>query len=215
MIKRVVTVGPLAGASANYYVTSVTPTSGTLLTLSHTQTPDKPRRLSVAYGNEGSARTLIVTGQQQVNGPLVTETINIPSGGGGSPVQSALDYYSLTSILPGGGGFTAAITVGTNGVASTAWVFLDVDSFAPTALQVVVSGTVNYTVEQTLDDPNDPVIALGPGGLTWIPHSVLVSKTANAQDNYAYAPLLTRCTLNSGTGSCTFTVTQSAMPLRL
>lgn len=215
MLPRIVTVGPLAGASANYYVVSATPVSGTPLTLAHTTTPDQPRRLSVAYGSEGSARTLVVIGTMQVNGPLVTETISIPSGGGGSPVQSVLDYYSILSITPAGGGFTAAITIGTNGVASSSWIRLDNFGFPQTALQVDVTGTVNYSVSQTLEDPNDPTFNLSPAQITWVDHSVLAAQTATAQNNYAYVPMYTRITLNSGTGSVRYTVVQATSPLRI
>lgn len=215
MRSQVVTVGPIAGASAAFYVASVTPAGGAALTLAATVTPDLPRRLSVAYGNEASSRTLTVIGQMFLNGPLVTEVISIPSGGAGSPVQSNLDYYALLSITPSAGTWSAAITVGTNGAASSPWIRLDTYGFPQTALQVDVSGTVNYTVEQTLEDPNDPVFGLTAAQLTWLAHSTLVSKSASAQDNYAYAPVFTRCTLNSGSGSCRFTVIQATTPLRL
>lgn len=209
------TVGPLAGASAAYYVASATPVSGTALTLVHTTTPDVPRRLSVAYGSEGSARTLVVIGTMQLNGPLVTETIAIPAGGGGSPVQSVLDYYSILSITPAGGGFTAAITIGTNAVASSTWLRLDNYGFPQCALQVDVIGTANFTVEQSLEDPNDPQSGVTPATMVWLPHSVLAAQTASAQNNYAYVPLWTRCTLNSGSGSCKYTVVQAVSPLRI
>lgn len=81
---------------------------------------------------------------------------------------------------------------------------LDYFNIPAVSLQVVVTGTVNYTVEQTLDDP-------AVAGATWFPHPDinLVAQSINRQGNYAYTPRATRITLNSGTGSVAFTVLQA------
>jgi hypothetical protein len=75
------------------------------------------------------------------------------------------------------------------------------------SLQVVVSGTVNWTIQQTLDDPNNG------GTVTWFPHpdTNLVSQTVNRQGNYAYIPVSVRLLLNSGSGSATLTVVQTGI----
>lgn len=209
----VVTVGPLAAAAPALYAASQTPVSGTPLTLSGTAA-DQGRRALLTYGAEGAARSLIITGKN-ASGDVIGETLAVPSGGAGS-VQSVLDYVSISKALPLGGGWTAAATLGTNGVASSPWIFLDNYGFPQTALQVVAVGTVNYTVEQSLDDPNvvPPLPVMPPQNVTWFPHPVLQAQTASAQDNYGYVPKMTRITLNSGTGSVTYTVIQATAPLR-
>lgn len=77
-----------------------------------------------------------------------------------------------------------------------------------TALQVVVTGIVNYTIQQTLDNPLEAGVIP-----TWFPHpdTNLVSQTVNRQGNYAYLPTAVRVLLNSGSGSVTLTVTQAGL----
>lgn len=207
----IVTVGPLAAASANNIAQTQTPTSGTALTLNGALVSggvavlDSPRRVLLTHGNEGSARTLVVTGAD-FYGMTITETLAVPSGGAGT-VYTTLDYKTVTSLVPAGSGWTAAVTVGTNTIASSRPVFLDTAGWPNTLLQVTVSGTVNYTVQQSADDPN----VVGLANVNWFPHpdSAFVAATAGAQTNYLFTPFVTRILLNSGSGTCTYTVTQS------
>lgn len=76
------------------------------------------------------------------------------------------------------------------------------------SLQVVVSGTVNYTVQQTLDNPNAADVTP-----TWFNHpdANLVAQTVNRQGNYAYVPVAVRLVLSSGSGSATLTVVQAGL----
>lgn len=193
-----VTVGPLAAPNAALFVASVTPTSGTLLTLAATK-PDTPRRVLLTFGNEASSRTLVLTGTN-VSGNTITETLAVPSGAGAT-VASVLDYATLTSALPLGGGWTAAATLGTNGVASSAWIRSDDWAAAPAGLQINVTGTVNYTVEQSFDDPNLvlPQIAVTPAKMQWIAHSVLNGLTTDQISSNQTVPPWTRLTINSST----------------
>ena len=74
------------------------------------------------------------------------------------------------------------------------------------SLQVVVSGTANWTIQQTLDNPQ----TVTP---TWFDHpdANLVAQTTNRQGNYAYVPTAVRLVLSSGTGSATITVVQAGL----
>lgn len=75
------------------------------------------------------------------------------------------------------------------------------------SLQVSVTGTVSYTVQQTLDDPQ----TVASGSIVWVNHpdTNLVAATATKQGNYAYIPAAVRIVLNSGAGSVVFTVIQA------
>lgn len=211
----IVTVGPLAAASANNIALSQTPTSGTALTLNGALVTggvavlDTPRRVLLTYGNEGSARTMVVTGTGGT-GQVRSETLTVPSGAPGT-VATVLNYKTVTSIVPAGGGYTAAVTVGTNGVASSEPIFLDSWPIPATSIQCTVSGTVNYTVQTTLDDPNSPYNPVALTAVTWVnsSDSAVVAATATAQSNLAFIPSYVRVLLNSGTGSVTMTVIQS------
>jgi hypothetical protein len=77
-----------------------------------------------------------------------------------------------------------------------------------TSIQVVVTGTANYTVQQTLDNVQDATITP-----TWFSHPDvnLVAATTDKQGNYAYVPAAVRLVLNSGTGSATMTIIQAGV----
>jgi hypothetical protein len=113
---------------------------------------------------------------------------------------SALDYKTVTRIAVNQG-TTAAVTVGTNGIASTPWVRFDEWALPQVAIQCDASGTVNYTIQQTLDDPNSATNPVLPSAVTWVATSDTngVNATGTIQSNYAYAPTFARVLLNSST----------------
>ncbi len=209
---QVVTVGPLAAANAALIVASATPVSGTPMTLTGSQ-PDKPRKILVTYGAEASGRTMKITGTNHSGNPI-SETLAIPSGGAGT-VATTQDFATVTQVLPGGGGWSAAATVGTNSAASSPWQMLDTHlNPMNVGIGVVVSGTANYTVEYTYDDPNQTIAAAGSAPPTAWPLSALATKTANTDAPSAFANagiFAWRLTLNSGSGSATATAIQSGL----
>jgi hypothetical protein len=80
---------------------------------------------------------------------------------------------------------------------------------APTniALSVVVTGTINYTVQYTFDD----VFASGytPSGGNWTDHPSLTGQTTTKDSNISYPVRGVRIKSNSGAGSALFTAIQS------
>jgi len=64
---------------------------------------------------------------------------------------------------------------------------------------VVVSGTVNYTVQHTFDDP-------AVGFTTWYSHPTIASKTDNQDGNYAFPVTGIKLLVNSGTGTYSATL---------
>ena len=83
--------------------------------------------------------------------------------------------------------------------------FDDYGAHAEVAIQATVTGTVNFTVQQTLQDsaPAATQDKVAPDDIVWVNHpdSGLAAATATAQGNYAYTPIFAKVTLNSGTGS--------------
>lgn len=201
----VVTVGPLSAASANAICLSQTPAAGALtingaLATGGVATLDAPRRVLItAVGNE-SAKTFVITGTD-LTGQVIRESITGPNA---TTAQSILDYKTVTSITISATA-AAALTVGTSSVASSAWVRFDEWAPSSISIQCSVSGTVNYTVQQTLDDPNSPTSPVALASVTWLPSpdSNLIAATASVQSNYAFMPTYARIVLNSGTGSVT------------
>lgn len=72
---------------------------------------------------------------------------------------------------------------------------------------VAVTGTVNYTVEHTFDDPS---VAFGVS-TTWFPHPSVASQAAAADGNYAFPVTAIRLTVNSGGGTATLKLIQAGI----
>jgi hypothetical protein len=207
-----VTVGPLQTASANNICLSQTTAGAADLTLNGSlvsggvATMDTARRALITSAGDDSGITFTITGTDW-NGTPCSETL---TGVSGSTVQSLYDYVTITSIATSGATSGSGVTVGTSGVASSRPIFLDSYGFGTVAMQIDVTGTVDYTVQQSLNDPN----ILGFTSVDWInsPDSNVVNSSLAQQSNYAYAPLIVRIVLNSGTGSVRFTIIQHASP---
>lgn len=229
MLRQVVTKGALAAASANNISLSQTPVSGTPLLINGSTaaggvaTLDQQRRVRVTYGNEGSARTIALTGTSGT-GQTIQETVAIPAGAGGT-VDTIQDFLTVTRMLPAGGGFTTNVTVGTNTVGSSPWQKVS-EHITPVedTINCVATGTINYTVEITNDDLEPPLTTTSAGApygplgpippiVTPFPAtpSLLTVINANATGKIAQPFSAWRVTVNSGTGSVTATGIQGGI----
>lgn len=168
---------------------------------------DTPRRLIITSGGNDTGITFTVAGTD-ARGSAIGEVVTGASGGA---AQSVLDYKTITSVLSSGAAATT-LTFGTNGVASSQWIrFDDYAANSQISIQCTVSGTTNYTVQQTMDDPGWLYSGIAPYQTTWLDHpdTALVAATTTKQGNYGYAPIFARVTLNSGNGSVVGTFRQA------
>ena len=169
-------------------------------------TLDTARRILFTTTADESANTAVITGTNWA-GSAIGETLALVNN---TTVASVLDYLTVTKIT-----VTAAaagnISVGTTTVAASPWVRLDDWAMSQTAIQCTASGTVNYTLQATLDDPNDPTNPVLAGSVTWVNTSDTgaVAVTGTIQTNFAYTPKYARVLLNSGTGTVTATFNQA------
>jgi hypothetical protein len=69
---------------------------------------------------------------------------------------------------------------------------------------VVVTGTVNYTVQHTFDDP-------AVGFSTWFSHPTVAGQTANADGNYAFPVTGIKVLVNSGSGTASLKLIQAGI----
>jgi hypothetical protein len=95
----------------------------------------------------------------------------------------------------------------------TRWVRFD--DFAPSniSIQCDVFGAVIYTVQSTLDDPNDPFNPVSVSDVVWVDSSDtnVVNAIATQQSNFLFAPKYARIKLNGDSlGSVTATFLQSS-----
>lgn len=208
-----VTVGPLVASASTGICLSQTPGTGTKLTLNGALVTngvavlDKPRTLLFSSSGNNSTTTFTIIGTDWAGMPITEALV----GASGATVTSILSYATVISITSSLAS-AAGLTVGTAGSASSPWVRMDNWSAPQTLIQNNAYGTVNYTVQQTLDDPNDPTNPVSPQNVTWFNHPdpALVAATASTQSNYAYPPLWARVVLNSGTGYVNSTFNQAA-----
>lgn len=86
---------------------------------------------------------------------------------------------------------------------------IDIHGRPEISLQVDVTGTANWTVQQTLDNPFTTPAA----SIVWFNHpdANMVSQTVDRQGNYAYVPAAVRLQLASGTGSAKLTIVQAGI----
>ena len=211
-----VTVGPLASASATNIRTASGVAGAGNLTLNGSLVTagvailDTPRRILFTTTANETTKTILLAGANWA-GDSISETVTLVNN---STVASVLDYKTVTSAYCSAA-LTGNLSLGTNGVGGSPWVMLDPWALPAVAVQINVSGTVNYTVQQTLDDPNVPGTTMTPATMTWVSSSDtnVVSATATQQTNYNFNPIFARVLLNSGTGTVTATFLQaSAVP---
>lgn len=206
-----VTVGPIAAASANNICLTQTPTSSLTingaLASGGVATLDVQRRVLITTTADESAKTFTITGTNWA-GNTISQTIAGPNATTGATTISFKTVTSITISAAAAG----SLTVGTNGVADSPWVRFD--DFAPNYVSVActTSGTANWTVQLTLDDPNDPQTPVSAGSMTFqnATDTNLVSQAAANRGGLQYAPTFARVVLNSGTGSVRGTFLQSS-----
>jgi hypothetical protein len=167
------------------------------------------RRVLISSTGNDSTNTFVITGANWC-GSVISESITGPASP--ATVYSVLDYETVTSVTISGNA-VGNITVGTNGVGGSPWIRMD--DFAPSNISIqcnVASGSVNYTVQSTLDDPNDPFFPVAPDDMTWINSSDLAVVAANSsqQSNFLFTPKYARVLINSGTGTLRSTFLQSS-----
>jgi hypothetical protein len=186
----------LADAADNNIAASQSPGAGaiTLNGTVGTGTLTTARRVIVTSGGNDTAITFTVIGTNR-NGNAQSETITGASGAAASTTQ---DFLTVTSVTHTGS-VAGTVKVGTNGVASSQWCSINYHTTPVNiGVGVVVSGTVNFTVEVTYDNPNSPFTGTFP---TAFSVSALASKAANTDSiisTPAYAYRVTQNSFSSG-----------------
>lgn len=206
------TVGPLAAALSNSICLSQTPAGAGFLTENGSlvsggvATLAVPARITITAAANETAKTFTIVGTDH-SGNSITETITGPNA---TTVTSVLTYKTVNSVFISAAA-AGAITVGNSQSGASPAIALDPWAFPQVAIQCSVTGTVNYTVQQTLDNPNDPVNPIARSSMNWVDHpdTNLVGATVTRQGNYGYAPLFMRVVINSGSGTVRLSVIQA------
>ena len=164
---------------------------------------DTQRRVELESAANMSGITFEVVGTDEQNRPI-TETIVGPNAGVSATV---LDFFTVTSITPSGT-IGSNVEGGTNGVGGSIPIPVD-KNVTPTSigLGIVVTGTVDVTVQHTFDDPFAGASTI----LTWFDHPTLINVVANGDGNLAFPPQAVRLLTNSGIGTAEFDLVQAGL----
>lgn len=205
------TLAPAAAAANNICLTQ-TPGGAGALTLNGAAvtggvaTLDIPRRVLITNAANDSARSFTITGTADGE-KVISEVLK---GTNTTTATSLKDYKTITSIVVDAA-TAGALTFGTNATAgaalacmSTPWVPIS-RSMLDTSFQVIVTGTLNYTVEYTNEFIGAPGAAIDTY-LNPFPHATIAAKTDNQAG--AFEPISAcRATINSYTAGATLTFT--------
>lgn len=192
-------------ASVNSYkaILSITPSGNTASTVTvgamGFATLDTARNVIFTSGGNDSSVTIAISGTDWAGTPI-SESL---AGGNAAAVSTVLDYLTIMRITVSAATATT-IEVGTNGIAGSQWINLDEWAPGPVAGQCVGSGTVNYSVETTNDDPNSYGNPVARSAVTWdttLPPTAVVDATATQSFALAVSPVFCRILLNSESGS--------------
>jgi len=197
----------LTAADADNIAESQTPAAGGVqaLTLNGTAvsddvaTLDTQRRVLITCAGADAARTFTITGTD-VAGYPISEVV---SGADADTSSSTLDFYTVTEVTVDDD-TAGAVTVGTSAVGASRMRVMNMyqEPFN-VSLGTTVDGTVNYTVQYSLDDPFGP-----RGSMTWFDVSDLAAKTSALVSNFAYPVTAVRTKVNSGTGTVRLRILQ-------
>lgn len=175
-----------------------------------TFTGSTARQVTIISGaSDESGKTFTVTGTGP-NNEALSEALTGPTA---AATVTSTNYFKTISSVAVSADTTGAVTVGMTNTASSAWVRFD--DFAPSnvSLQATVTGSATYTIQSTLDDPNDPISAIAPASVSFVSSSDtnVVAATATKQSNFLFAPKFMRTILTTtSTGSVRTTALQSS-----
>lgn len=201
----------LAAADADGISVSQTPSGAGNLTITGAlasggvATMDVARRVIITSAADDHSRTFTITGTGR-NGLSQSETI---AGGNAVAVQSVRDYLTVTQVSVDAA-TAGAVTVGTNGAASTAPILID--TYANRSIIGVTmffNGTVNSSIEVARDDlsptpTNFLAYDMNTALPNWTSPSDVSSKTSLTSADIGAAYTMLRLTQNTFTspGTC-------------
>lgn len=221
MLPITLTVGPLATADADGICETQTPLAAGALTIDGVlatggvATLDVARRVLVTSVGDDSGITFRITGTNADGNPIR----EVLAGPNATTAYTVQDFKTVTEVYVSDA--TAdAVTVGTNGVASSPWKLTNAPQQAVSniAWDCAVSGTVNYGIEWTLSQVNDNQNTIGSSVLGNYPSvpvpndlTAISNKAAAANGTLATPILAWRAKVNSGTGSVTVRAIESGV----
>ena len=160
MANNVTFTKALVAASATNIAASQAAVAGTPLTLNGSAVVagvavlDTQRRVLITSTSATETAVVTIFGTNQ-QGTAISETDTF--SGSSTTLVSNLDFLTITKIVPSGT-IVGSLSAGTNTTGSSPWWSVNYQNSAPVNVSAgfqILSGTVTYQVEYTLDDPNN------------------------------------------------------------
>lgn len=155
-------------------------------------------------GNDNGI-TITVTGTNRT-GVLISETV---TGGNGTAVNTTRPFQTVTGFTTSGS-TAGTISLGAAQAGATDWVPMDM--YVPNSsstIDVVATGTVNYTVQYTNEGPWSSLNFTGVGLTPYShPAAALVGASASQIGSTSILMRSVRLMINSGSGSAMMRVLQ-------
>lgn len=201
-----VSAGGFAAADAD--AISVADTKGSAGDLTLTANPyvlSPPRRVTITSVGDDSALVFTVYGTT-FGGASIVEAI---AGTNASTATGELDFATVTRIAVDGA-TDGDVSAGFAQSGGSRWVRMDSWANAQSVVQVNTSGTVTYSVQTTMDDPNSATDAVAIEEVTWLDalDANLVAETAAKSGYLVYTPTFVRLVASGGDGVATMTIAQ-------
>lgn len=185
-------------------------------------TLDTQRIVLLTFGADETGHTFVVYGTSE-NGQTIQESV----AGAAATAVTTQNFKTVTRISISAAA-AGAITVGTNGVGATDWQIVSGDLTAVSlGIGVTVSGTVNFTLQYTYDDPSgtypNPAVVTTTGyvnasnknQLTQFPTAwnltALASKAVATDSTITFPITAYRLLINSGGGTAQAIVLQAGI----
>lgn len=200
----IVSCGPYATPSATNIRTASSVATGTVtlngsLVSNGVATLDQPRRVLFTSAGNDSGITFTVYGTDWNNMP-VNEVV---TGANATTTYTVYDFKTVTSVVASGAS-AGTVSIGTNGIASSRPVFLDLYADSSTYIQTDTGGSsaITYSIQLSGDNPNNAQIGIGTDGYVnarWINSgtAALVNATSSQNTNQAGVPTMIRCYISN------------------
>ena len=179
--------------------------AGDLTLVSSTVTLTPPRFVTITSAGDDTGVTFTITGTRP-GGSTQTEVV---TGANAGAATSTLTFATVTSIAISGAS-AAAVEAGFTQSGYSDW--LPMDIYTPnqvTTISATVSGTVNYDIQYTNEDPFDRTITQ-----TAVAHPATGGAFTGASTNQTHSSTTLmraiRYKINSGSGTIRLTITQQS-----
>lgn len=184
--------------------------TGASFTLTATSAGDNLAHIITILNNtatDHSGKTITIVGTDSGGNPQ-TETITGP--GNAATVSTTKYFLTVSSVTPSATIGADTFDIGYTAVAVSQTIPINHRAYSfPLTNQVVVTGTVSYTIQQTCDSPYKDITnnSYDYNNLTWFPDANLTAQAANKIAAVTYPIQAERLLINSVTTGATVKLT--------